>query len=96
MPLTQHELELRRVALERIERGLLPTQIPKTVWAGHGTEQACSLCDEAIRRTDMEYELVESDGSAGRRIVRFHLRCHAIWQLELAGRSGPWRAGNME
>jgi hypothetical protein len=84
MPLTQHELELRKAALERIERGLLPRKIPKTIWAGGGSGRPCSLCDQAIRRTEMEYELPEPDGAAGERTVRLHLRCHAVWQLELA------------
>lgn len=85
MPLTQHELELRKTALERMERGLLPRTIPKTIWAGGGSGQPCSLCDQVIAGTDMEYELPEPDGGGGQRIVRLHLRCHALWQLELTG-----------
>ena len=96
MPLTQHELELRKVALDRIERGLLPSQTHKAIWAGPGSEQPCSLCDQAIRRADTEYELPEPNGSAGRCIVRFHVRCHEIWQLELAGPSDPPREDNMD
>ncbi len=83
MPLTQHELELRKTALERIERGLLPRQTPRTLWAGHGTGQPCSLCDQAISHAETEYELAEP--SPASQTVRLHLRCHAIWQLELAG-----------
>jgi hypothetical protein len=84
MPLTQHELELRRAALERIKSGLLPSEIPKKIWAGGGSGRPCSLCDDAIQRGEMEYELPEPDGTAGERTVRLHLRCHAVWQLELA------------
>jgi hypothetical protein len=89
MPLTQHERELRKAALERITQGLLPRTIPKTIWAGGGSGQPCSLCDQAIVDTDLEYEL--PDSAAGERTVRLHLRCHALWQLELAGLSqnGP-------
>jgi len=82
MPLTQHEFELRKAALERIERGLLPRQIPKTVWAGRGSGQPCSLCDQPIGGSEMEYELADGDGASARgRTVRLHLRCHALWQL---------------
>jgi hypothetical protein len=90
MPLTQHELELRKAALERIERGMLPRHIPATVWAGRGSGQPCSLCGLAIGLAEMEYELAGFNASsAAEHTVRFHLRCHALWQLELASLSSP-------
>lgn len=84
MPLTQHELELKREAAERITQRLLPAQIPKTIWAGQGSGERCSLCDRVIDRTETEYELDMPPG-----LVRFHLRCHALWQLELSRLADP-------
>jgi hypothetical protein len=91
MPLTQHELELKRTALDRIRRKLLPDAVPKSIWAGQGTGQACSLCDRPVGQTEMEYELnlAADDGSPG--VIRFHLRCHALWRLEVARLGGKLR-----
>ena len=83
MPFTQHELELRRRASDLIARDLLPASIPAHLWAGQGSQQPCSLCDQPIGPEEIEYEL--EDPQAGtERNYRFHLRCHAIWQLAVS------------
>lgn len=84
MPLTQYELELKKTALERIRRKVLPDTVPESIWAGQGNGQNCSLCDRPVAQTEMEYELngPQTDGAGS--IIRFHLRCHALWQLEIA------------
>lgn len=84
MPLTQYELELKKTALERIRRKLLPGMVPKSIWAGQGTGKPCSLCDRPVAQTEMEYELNDPRNDAARTTIRFHLRCHALWQLEVA------------
>jgi hypothetical protein len=84
MPLTQHELSLKKTALERIRQKLLPDAVPKSIWAGHGTGERCSLCDLPVAQTEMEYELSVSKDDGARNTIRFHLRCHALWQLEVA------------
>lgn len=84
MPLTQHELELKKTALERIRQKLLPAEVPKSIWAGQGTGKACSLCDRPVAHNEMEYELNFLMGEEPSSIIRFHLRCHALWQLEVA------------
>jgi hypothetical protein len=84
MPLTQHELELKKIALERIRRGLLPDAVPKSIWAGQGTGKACALCDGTVVQSEMEYELNAARDDGTQTIIRFHLRCHALWQLEVA------------
>lgn len=84
MPLTQHELELKKTALERIRQKLLPDAVPKSIWAGQGTGKPCSLCDRPVAQTEMEYELNVLEDDASRATIRFHLRCHALWQLEVA------------
>lgn len=84
MPFTQYELELKKTALERIRQKLLPDTVPRSIWAGEGTGQACSLCDRPVPQTEMEYELNLPLDDGTRSIIRFHLRCHALWQLEVA------------
>ena len=84
MPLTQHELELKKVAVERITQRRLPAQVPKTIWAGQGSGERCSLCDRVIDKTETEFELDMPPAGPAASLVRFHLRCHALWQLELA------------
>ena len=77
MPLTEEERALFALARERIIQGILPDTVPRSVWAGAGSRSKCSLCGETIEPEQVEYEL---KGSA-RAVFRFHVRCHAIWQL---------------
>lgn len=83
MPLPQHELELTTLAAQRIRQRLLPAEVPRTVWAGEGSGERCSLCDQTIDRTETEYEL-DAPVATANAVVRLHLRCHALWERELA------------
>jgi hypothetical protein len=83
MPLTQQELELKTLAVDRIRQSLLPARAPASIWAGRGSGEPCSLCDRTIGKTEMEYEL-DAPATRAKRVVRLHLRCHALWQLGLA------------
>ena len=86
MPLSQQELELRMKALERISQKLLPAEVPPSIWAGRGSGQTCSLCDKPVGQSETEYELeAMADGLESH--FRFHIRCHALWQLAVAGSS---------
>jgi len=87
MPLTQLELELKALAAERINRKLLPAQLPKTLWAGRGSGEPCSLCGRAIDRNETEYELEALPAIGANGIVRLHVRCHGVWPIELAHQS---------
>lgn len=84
MPLTHHELELEKTALDLIRRRLLPAEVPKSIWAFPGTGKPCSLCGQAIDSMEMEYELEAPVDGGTPNTFRFHLRCHALWQLEVA------------
>jgi hypothetical protein len=86
MSLTQHELELKTLAIVRIRQKVLPAQAPKSIWAGQGSGEKCSLCERTIEKTEMEYEL-DAPVSRTNRVIRLHLQCHALWQLELARES---------
>ncbi len=79
MPLTQVEIELRLRARSLIGLGQLPCA-PKQTYGGYGTVHKCALCEQPVESTDVEYEVVDADS----RVYRFHLLCHAAWQLECA------------
>jgi hypothetical protein len=80
MLLTHDERVLHGMAIERIRAGELPDHAPKQVWGGNGGGGPCALCGKRIRRSELEYELL--DGAD--RVFLFHLRCHTIWQLALS------------
>jgi hypothetical protein len=84
MPLTDLERALFARARERIVEGSLPRTVPESVWAGPGSCEACGLCESTIEPEQVEYELSGSDGVR----FRFHMRCHAIWQLAASDRTG--------
>lgn len=79
MTLTDRE-NLRRIARERCESGNLPKNRPLRTWAGPGNGQPCSLCEQPIAASQMEYEAEVPDGTA-LRVFRFHLSCLETWLL---------------
>jgi hypothetical protein len=86
MPFTQHELELRQLADQRITSNLLPDTVPLNVWAGRGSGEPCSLCDQPVPPGEIEYE-IDNPAAGDARSYRFHMRCHAMWQLALSNRN---------
>jgi hypothetical protein len=82
MSCTHIKSHLRALARQRIEQSRLPATTRINIWGGHGNGQVCSLCDEPIRREEIEYEL-DDGGVASQRIFRFHLHCHGVWEGEL-------------
>jgi hypothetical protein len=82
MPFPQHESELKALAADRIRQSLLPAQPARTVWAGPGTGERCSLCDRTIEEVEMEYEL-DAPAPRANGVVRLHRRCHTLWQSEV-------------
>jgi hypothetical protein len=83
---------LRAKAQERISQGKLPSTKPARTWGGLGSGLACDLCDMTILPTQPEFE-VEPDLAAPAEVVRFHRRCHAIWDLvrqELVAIPSQW------
>jgi hypothetical protein len=72
---------LQRTARERLASGTLPRVQADSIWGGYGRGNVCSLCGEPIRATEVEFEVPQpADGVGG--ILRFHIPCHEIWQLE--------------
>ena len=69
---------LRLRARERIGQGRLPRRPAARTWGGPGSGQFCDLCDSSILSSEPEFELqLESNSS---HVVRFHRRCHSIWE----------------
>jgi len=87
------ELYLQRAARECLASGRLPRMHSQCIWGGYGRGDVCSLCGEPIRSTEVEFEVPEAadgDGhpdhhhSAPGTALKFHITCHAVWQLECA------------
>ena len=67
--------------LERAQRAIedqhLPSGAAARVWGGRGSGSPCSLCGQLIDSSEVEIEL---DGVGTPGGVRFHSRCHLLWQ----------------
>ena len=63
----------------KLDNGMLPKDAPPKLWAGTGSGKACSACEELIAPAQHEYELQYDDARAS---IRFHLRCHGLWEAE--------------
>jgi hypothetical protein len=78
------EIYLQRAARESLASGRLPRMNSQCIWGGYGRGDICSLCGEPIRSTEVEFEVPEPEHGAGSSF-KFHITCHAVWQLECAG-----------
>jgi hypothetical protein len=78
------EAELRLLAKQLLEAGKLPKCPQVRTWGGHGEGLPCSLCNEPITQSDIEYELQFHPDPALPRMEsrRFHPRCLAAWEFE--------------
>jgi hypothetical protein len=68
-------LRVRRL----IEDGRLPADLDSQIDASYGEGGVCSLCDQPIARTQVEYDC--SDARTAKNLS-FHFPCYAIWQRE--------------
>ncbi len=81
------EVYLQRTARECLESGRLPRIQSHCIWGGYGKGDTCSLCGEPIRSTEVEFEVPEPEDGTSRGL-KFHITCHAVWQLECADEAG--------
>ena len=77
------ELYLQRTARDCLASGRLPRLHSQCIWGGYGRGDVCSLCAQPIRSNEVEFEVPE-DAAAGGLAFRFHITCHAAWQIECA------------
>lgn len=75
------ELYLQRTARESLASGRLPRVHSQSIWGGYGRGDICSLCGDAIRTTEVEFEVPEPEHGPGTHL-KFHISCYAAWQLE--------------
>src|SRR5687767_8679134 len=80
---------LRARARQAIRSGKLPSRDPGNVWGGPGRGECCALCNAAVGRGDLEFEieLASLDGS-GPDTFRFHSGCWTAWHHEVQGSDG--------
>ena len=71
--------ELRRLVQSKIAKGRLPTLRLGEVVASYGGNDLCEVCDRQIGYHQVLYEVELS----GWPMLRFHLACHAAWQMEV-------------
>jgi hypothetical protein len=73
------EVNLRRLAHERIVAGELPSVRPGPTRDGQGSGKPCALCGAPILFEEVECELL---GDLRARTFKFHLSCHTVWVTE--------------
>ncbi len=75
----ESQVDVERQAIAARE---LPSGISLRVWGGRGSGKICSLCGRPIGSDDVEIELdgIEREGG-----VRFHSKCHLLWQEACKG-----------
>ena len=85
---------LRVKAREAVLAGRLPNRRPERIWGGPGIGARCAVCDEAIERSQPEFELQFSQrsqnetlgGSSGEVSYHVHVGCFAAWESERQNR----------
>jgi hypothetical protein len=76
------EINLRRLAHERIEAGELPPVRFAPTRDGQGSGKPCALCGAPILFEEVECDL---SGDLRARTFNFHLACHTVWVTECLG-----------
>jgi len=78
------EKALRAKAQEVIRTGKLPNRRPDRTWGGPGVGAFCQICDEPVKRDQLEFEIqFERDGdNPGLDKFHVHIQCFAVWELE--------------
>lgn len=86
---------LREKAREVIQAGKLPNRPPERTWGGSGVGADCTICNELVKRDELELEIeFARDGNDGTLdTYHVHIRCFAAWEqerhnLEHAGGAG--------
>ena len=69
-----------------IQEGRLPARPPDRTWGGPGVGAACAICDLAVGRHSMEFELQFAiDGHSPHiDVYHVHTSCYAAWEVERA------------
>lgn len=78
------EVTLRSKAREAIHAGKLPNHRPQRMWGGPGVGSCCPICDQPVKRDELEYELqFVADADCGiPSNCHVHIRCFMAWDSE--------------
>ena len=74
---------LRAFIRQRLEDGLLPLILTKTIAVGYGSGSKCLACDQPVTLEQIEYQAFGPRYGAA---LCLHWGCHVIWQLECLAR----------
>ena len=69
--------------LEKMSNGGLPVPTSTSAWAGPGSGQQCSGCDDVVGHDENEFE-VDLSGTI---TLRFHSDCHQAWLMFVGKRT---------
>ena len=81
---------LNALIRRRIDDGLLPQVLSKTISVGLGSGSNCLACDQTIECEQVEYQVF---GPRYGKALRLHWGCHILWQLECIDRMRRQRMG---
>jgi len=70
---------LRKLAMDAVAQGQLPTALPRKMWGGFGDGQVCTVCGRPITS-----EEVEAEFEAGCHSYHLHMQCFAAWEVAAA------------
>jgi hypothetical protein len=75
---------LREKAREALQNAKLPARGPDGTTRGPGCGEACAICGETVRRTQMELEAEFRHDGEMRQPHKYHLhpRCFMAWEFE--------------
>jgi hypothetical protein len=66
----------RSVLVEKIRSGAVPLEPPLKVWGGPGRGGSCDGCDQQIRLSQIEYEIILPKD----RFLHLHIACFGLWE----------------
>ena len=74
----------RALARQAMNEGRMPRRMPpEPSTSGPGSGRACAICGEAIRTTDVEFEVRAQDACYNVESFFVHERCEAEWRHAL-------------
>lgn len=77
-------IDLRARAREQVNCGRLPSRLVESVSAGYGSSgKLCSLCDQPITATQVEYEV----SGYAKETFTLHVSCYTAWRDECLERT---------
>jgi hypothetical protein len=81
------ETILRAKARAAILAGKLPSGLPDRTWGGPGVGAPCAVCELAVERDQMEFEIQFARDGNSPDLDKFHVhvRCFAAWEFERRG-----------